>query len=282
MSSRALIANSKNTRYGVDYGTQFVTLTTSEGIRQLVDKSSEFFLSLEDAKTEQDEIRPKFLQMQVLLLAFLNNEDLKLVKKVLETTFHIPGDRSNLELLIMKVLPLSSINPEVFLEGLYAAYKPDEPLPKSFDLRLQPGLWDSLQLELAEKGYVIPIPIAQDKRSPQAGSNRVVPDLRAQLAARRAGAAKIAHQGPPVEDNRKSFLPAWPKKGFWTSTVFRHCNMMAFCAKREIQAKVLSKVSMRYPIWTYLRRTLSTTWLRNSRMVSVTVSRPRMLTTSVP
>src|SRR5882757_11340147 len=112
MSTRAMIAQSTNTRYGVDYGSLFVTLTTSEGIRKLVEQSSSYYLSLNESKTDQVSVKPKFMQMLVMLLALLNNDDLKKTTKVLESTFQIPGDRESIELIIMKVLPLGAINPE--------------------------------------------------------------------------------------------------------------------------------------------------------------------------
>jgi hypothetical protein len=56
-----MIAQSTNTRYGVDYGSLFVTLTTSEGIRKLVEQSSSYYLSLNESKTDQAFVKPKFM-----------------------------------------------------------------------------------------------------------------------------------------------------------------------------------------------------------------------------
>jgi hypothetical protein len=156
MSTRALIAQSTNTRYGVDYGSLFVTLTTSEGIRKLVEQSSSYYLSLNESKTEQAFVKPKFMQMLVMLLALLNNDDLKKITKVLESTFQIPGDRESIELIIMKVLPLGAINPEIFLQGLFEAYKPLEKKEGGYELRLQRKIWEELQQDLANKGYLVP------------------------------------------------------------------------------------------------------------------------------
>lgn len=156
MSTRAMIAQSTNTRYGVDYGSQFVTITTSEGIRKLIDQSSSYYLSLNDSKIDQSYIKPKFMQMLILLLALLNNDDLKKTTKVLESTFQIPGDRESIELLIMKVLPLGAINPEVFLEALFEAYKPMEKKEGGYELRLQRSIWEELQQDLANKGFLVP------------------------------------------------------------------------------------------------------------------------------
>jgi hypothetical protein len=156
MSTRAMIAQSTNTRYGVDYGSLFVTLTTSEGVRKLVEQSSSYYLSLNESKTDQASVKPKFMQMLVMLLALLNNDDLKKTTKVLESTFQIPGDRESIELIIMKVLPLGAINPEIFLRGLFEAYKPLEKKEGGYELRLQRKIWEELQQDLAHKGYIVP------------------------------------------------------------------------------------------------------------------------------
>lgn len=156
MSTRTMIAQSTNTRYGVDYGSLFVTLTTSEGIRKLVEQSSSYYLSLNESKTDQEFVKPKFMQMLVMLLALLNNDDLKKITKVLESTFQIPGDRESIELIIMKVLPLGAINPEIFLQGLFEAYKPHEQKEGGYELRLQRKIWAELQQDLASKGYLVP------------------------------------------------------------------------------------------------------------------------------
>ena len=94
--------------------------------------------------------------MLVLLLALLNNDDLKKITKVLESTFQIPGDRESIELIIMKVLPLGAINPEIFLESLFEAYKPMEKKEGGYELRLQRKIWEELQQDLAHKGYLVP------------------------------------------------------------------------------------------------------------------------------
>ena len=79
MSTRRHIISSKNTRYGVDDGTMFKTLTTSSGIKNILSLSSSYFNSLSQPTSPgqqeklQQEIRPRFLQMLVLLLALLND-----------------------------------------------------------------------------------------------------------------------------------------------------------------------------------------------------------------
>jgi hypothetical protein len=82
MSTRKLIVASKNTRYGVDDGVMFKTLTTSAGIRNILELSASYYNSLPDsiqASSERQqiraEVRPRFLQMVVLLLALLNDSE---------------------------------------------------------------------------------------------------------------------------------------------------------------------------------------------------------------
>ena len=75
MSTRAKIINSDNTRYGSDHGPMFRTLTTSKGIKEIISLSSSYYNSLdptgEDDSTQQF-IRPRFLQMMVLVRASLS------------------------------------------------------------------------------------------------------------------------------------------------------------------------------------------------------------------
>lgn len=80
MSTRRQIVASKNTRYGVDDGMMFKTLTTSAGIKNIIRVSSSYFNSLpqtmlpaNDKQKIHSEVRPRFLQMLVLLLSLLND-----------------------------------------------------------------------------------------------------------------------------------------------------------------------------------------------------------------
>ena len=156
MSTRSVIAESEDVRYGVDFGSLFTTVTTSEGIRHLIDRGSGYYQSLSDDKIDQGYVRPRFLQMLVLLLSMLNNTDLALISKFIESTYQIPGDRTHLELLIMKVLPLQSINSEIFFRSFHAAYKPKDPPKGSYQLRVQDELWKELQRDIARRGFVVP------------------------------------------------------------------------------------------------------------------------------
>ncbi len=124
MSTRVRIINSENTRYGVSHVPMFRTLTTSKGIKEIISLSAAYYNSLDPTGSDdstQKYIRPRFMQMIVLLLSLLNNEDLAELKDFLEATYKLKADRRDIELLILKVIPLLSINPRVFLNALVPA-----------------------------------------------------------------------------------------------------------------------------------------------------------------
>ena len=220
MSTRSLIAKSTDTRYGVDYGNMFVTLNTSEGIRKLVEKSSAYYLSLNDSKIDQDFVRPKFLQMLVLLLSLLNDTDLEKIRTVLESTYEIPGDRANLELLIMKVIPLGSINSQVFLEGLFEAYKPEE-TKASYIHQLQNEIWEELQQELAEQGYLVPALIELPTSAGVSRDFRADDDLELLLQGMDLNSGQIMSSSIPHRP-LLSWLAKWPNDGVKIFSVFKY------------------------------------------------------------
>ncbi|KAL8897053.1 MAG: hypothetical protein Q9207_007412 [Kuettlingeria erythrocarpa] len=123
MTTRASIINSENTRYGINHGPIFKTLITSNGIKEIISLSAAYYNSLDTGTTNaiQQHIRPRFLQMIVFLLSLLNNEDLAEIRDFLEATYKLKADRRDIELLILKVVPLLSINPRVFLNALVPA-----------------------------------------------------------------------------------------------------------------------------------------------------------------
>jgi hypothetical protein len=105
MSTRRHTMTSKKTRYGVDHGLIFRTLTTSRGIKNIISLRASYFNALSTSGNKdksQESIRPKFLQMLVLLLSLLNN-DLSDPKECLETAYRLKADRLSLELLILEV-----------------------------------------------------------------------------------------------------------------------------------------------------------------------------------
>ena len=91
MSTRASIINSENTRYGINHGSVFKTLIDSKGIKEIISLSAAYYNSLDTGSANQIQqyIRPRFLQMIVLLLSLLNNEDLAEIKQFLETTYKL-------------------------------------------------------------------------------------------------------------------------------------------------------------------------------------------------
>jgi hypothetical protein len=154
--------SSKNTRYGVEHGLIFRTLTTSRGIKNIISLSASYFNALStlgNKDKSQESIRPKFLQMLVLLLSLLNDEDLSDLREFLETTYRIKADRQSLEILILKVLPLMSINSKVFIHALVTA---DEvPAEVELDTRRPGRMWNIFVQRLLHLGYMIPGTVAQ-------------------------------------------------------------------------------------------------------------------------
>ncbi|KAK6385901.1 hypothetical protein LTS17_001473 [Exophiala oligosperma] len=186
MSTRRHIISSKNTRYGVDHGTMFQTLTTSSGIKNIISLSAAYFNSLASYnRQEQQLIRPRFLQMLVLLLSLLNDDDLSELAEFLEVTYSIQAHRQHIELLILKVLPLMSINSKIFLRSLIIAC--DGPLANPDpQLSDQPQLWSMFLHHLVDHQYVLPGTIEQ------------------------VGSAEC------------SWVINWPEKGYSDSGIFKH------------------------------------------------------------
>lgn len=163
MSTRRHIASSKNTRYGVDHGLMFRTLTTSRGIKNIISLSASYFNALStlgNRDKSQDMIRPKFLQMLVLLLSLLNDEDLSDLKEFLQTTYRIKADRQSLELLILKVLPLMSINSTVFINAMVTAVEGFHG-ETELDTEQQDQNWATFAQRLLHLGYVLPGTVSQ-------------------------------------------------------------------------------------------------------------------------
>jgi hypothetical protein len=155
MSTRKRIISSRNIRYGVNSGRQFTTLTTSQGIQEIIGYSAAYYNTLKDPLA-QSFTRPRFLQMLVLLLSLLNDMDLSEIREFVEQTYKFKADRPSLELLLLKVLPLQSINPKVFLSSLVPAYEGYTPRsePRNFDdFKHQ---WDTFAMSVQDKSYLIP------------------------------------------------------------------------------------------------------------------------------
>ncbi|KAF1982218.1 hypothetical protein K402DRAFT_210702 [Aulographum hederae CBS 113979] len=189
MSTRARIAASKNTRYGVDHGNHyFQTLTTSKGIQQTISLSASYFNSLDPTGTNdktQRFIRPRFLQMIVLLLSLLNDDDLFEIAEFLETTYGLKADRPSLELLFLKVLPLMSINSNVFIKSMIPAYE-GYGLPEPSNDSNHRHYWHHFLHRILQRGYILP---------------GRIPDLGA---------------------DEDSWIVKWPVDGFKSSVVFNN------------------------------------------------------------
>ena len=160
MSTRVRIINSENTRYGINHGPMFRTLTTSKGIKEIISLSAAYYNSLDPTGSEsstQKYIRPRFLQMVVLLLSLLNNEDLAELKDFLEATYKLKADRRDIELLILKVIPLMSINPRVFLNALVPAIDgfPLASANTNID-EDHSHIWNVFIKRILEDGYILP------------------------------------------------------------------------------------------------------------------------------
>ena len=159
MSTRASIINSENTRYGINHGPMFKTLTTSKGIKEIISLSAAYYNSLDTGRSNdvQQYTRPRFLQMIVLLLSLLNNEDLAEIKDFLEATYKLKAERRDIELLILKVVPLLSINPRVFLNALVPAID-GFPLEcgRADTEEAHNHIWNVLIKRILGNGYLLP------------------------------------------------------------------------------------------------------------------------------
>jgi hypothetical protein len=188
MSTRARIINSRNTRYGIDQYDQFRTISTSKGIKEIISISASYYDALDPEggnDMNQKYIKPRFLQMIVLLLLFLNNDDLQDIRRFLETTYRINADRAHIEILILKVIPLMSINPTIFLEALVPAVEGYGLEHPALEPR-QPEYWDTFMQNLAHRGYILPAGIESLGRAPN------------------------------------SWIAKWPEHGYKSTKIFKH------------------------------------------------------------
>ncbi len=167
MTTRVRIINASDTRYGINHGPMFRTLITSKGIKEIISFSAAYYNSLDpngSGDQTQSYIKPRFLQMVVLLLSLLNNQDLLEIKDFLEATYKIKGDRRDVELMILKVIPLLSINPRVFLKALVPAID-GFPLNREGDNtnrdERHSDIWNIFIKRLLSHGYILPGTVAE-------------------------------------------------------------------------------------------------------------------------
>lgn len=161
MSTRLKVIKSNHIRYGVDNGRSFQTFTTSRGIQELITASSSYFLALGPSagrmdKDPQQKLRPKFLQMLTLLLSLLDGCDLQAMSEFLLRTFGIKPDRPDIELLFLRIMPLTSINSKVFLQGLVPAIDSDGWELLDTAMADEARVWMTLMKRLARRGYLLP------------------------------------------------------------------------------------------------------------------------------
>ena len=118
--------------------------------------SSAYYTSLDPADKVQQMLKPRFLQMLVLLLSFLNEEDLRNIQGFIEQTFHFRADRQNLELLFLKVIPFYSINEHVFLTSLIPAIEGEGYAAQPPDHHQHAPFWETFISRIAHMGYLLP------------------------------------------------------------------------------------------------------------------------------
>lgn len=164
MSTRTRIINSVDIRYGRDSEQSFMTLTTSKGIQEIIHSSASYYNALDPSgsgtgDSTQSFIRPRFLQMLTLLLSLLNDVDLKAMAEFLERTYGISAKRRDLELLFLKVIPLISINPKVFLQSLIPAVEKRTLSDKAVEN--YEACWDLFVKHLAQDGYLLPASVEE-------------------------------------------------------------------------------------------------------------------------
>ena len=170
IATRSRIINSTDTRYGINHDSiMFQTLTTSAGIREIISLSASYYNSLDPTGRDnsvQKFIRPKFLQMIVLLLSFLNEVDLKKIADFLQSTYKLKADRIHLELLFIKVIPLLSINSKVFLKAMVPTVE-GFPLRKDHEREEKHSdIWDIFVQRILRQGYLLPGTLSDLGRDP--------------------------------------------------------------------------------------------------------------------
>ena len=149
-------------------------------------KSASYFNSLDPAGTKDETqrlIRPRFLQMIVLLLSLLNDEDLGEIRDFLQSTYGINADRGHIEMLFLKVIPLLSINSKVFLKELVSALEGIH-IPDPMEEQYFGYYWDTFVRNTLQKGYILP-----------------------------GGVADLG-------SGHSSWVPKWPEEGIKSSEVF--------------------------------------------------------------
>jgi hypothetical protein len=134
--------------------------------------------------------------MITLLLSLLNNDDLKDLAEFLNDTYKLRADRQHLELLFLKVIPLMSINPKVFLRAMIPAFE-GYAMPEPVQEQFFSNYWNTFITHIMNFGYLLPGTVGDLGR------------------------------------DHLSWILKWPEDGFKSSTVFRNlqyagCRSRAF------------------------------------------------------
>ena len=155
VSQRIFIQKSQNTRYGVNTGKCFEGLITSRGIAEVIKLGVSYYSDLQKNKDSQMRIRPKLMQLVVLLLALVNDTDLASIRESLEQSYGIQADRQSVELTILKVLTSYSVAPQLFLSGVLSAFSSVR-VEADKTNEGQSAQWDEFLSEIASKGWIVP------------------------------------------------------------------------------------------------------------------------------
>jgi hypothetical protein len=154
MSTRIRIIQAKEIHYGINLHSMFQTITTSAGILEMIKLLAAYYTSL-DGLLNSTSTRMRFLQTLVLLLALLAEVDLEKVKEYVWETFGMKVDRFDLEMLILKVISLVSVNAEVFMKGLESAF--DGLIEPEFSGQDHQTYRKFFIQQALVKGYILPI-----------------------------------------------------------------------------------------------------------------------------
>jgi hypothetical protein len=155
VAQRVTIQKSQNTRYGFDTGTMFHTFTTSKGIREVIQQGVGYYSSLQGTRDAQGKIGPKFMQMVVFLLSLLNDEDLGILRPILEQSYQLKADRKSIEMAVLKVLTYYAVGPHLFLTGVISAFEMKNVSIKDNEEQ-ESAVWDCFLTDAARLGWLLP------------------------------------------------------------------------------------------------------------------------------
>ncbi|PIA89213.1 hypothetical protein CB0940_07696 [Cercospora beticola] len=157
MSTRECIRYGSDVSHGVDNNPGLGTICSSKDIRQVISVTTAFFNALDSRVLTKGDVRAivrqRFLQMMILLLSMLSEADAFHISSLLRNTYKMRTYRADLEILFLRTIPLSAVNPKVFLFYSVSAVV-GQSLP---DLVGHKAYWEYLLQELAKQGYLLPV-----------------------------------------------------------------------------------------------------------------------------